>query len=164
MIDTRVVDPANETEGNDLVDLLDRYAQHPMGGGTPLPQQTRENLAAALARREDSITILAYEGDTAIGLCNCFEAFSTFACQPILNIHDVYVADGYRGQGVAAQMMRHAEFVARERGCCKLTLEVLSENHVAKASYRACGYAPYELDANFGYAEFWQKNLSDPQN
>lgn len=160
MIETRIVDPSDETQGKDLVDLLDCYAQHPMGGGAALPQDTRDKLAAALAQRADSITILAYDGNEAVGLCNCFEGFSTFACQPILNIHDVYVADGYRGQGVAALMMRHAEAVARERGCCKLTLEVLSENHVAKGSYRACGYAPYELDANFGYAEFWQKNLS----
>jgi ribosomal protein S18 acetylase RimI-like enzyme len=55
--------------------------------------------------------------------------------------------------------LRHAEAEARRRGCCKLTLEVLSENHAAKASYRAFGFDDYTLDPTTGHALFWQKEL-----
>ena len=51
------------------------------------------------------------------------------------------------------------ERVAIERGCCKLTLEVLSENHAAKKAYARYGFGPYELDPKAGQAHFWQKAL-----
>jgi GNAT superfamily N-acetyltransferase len=130
-----------------------------MGGGEALPEFTCKNLVSALASRNDCTVILAWDEDLAVGLCNCFECFSTFACKPILNIHDVYVAEGYRGRGIASQMMQKAEQLAHARGCCKLTLEVLTHNKAAKASYTASGYAPYQLDSEFGQAEFWQKSI-----
>jgi ribosomal protein S18 acetylase RimI-like enzyme len=55
--------------------------------------------------------------------------------------------------------MEKAEQVASERGCCKMTLEVLNNNEAAKSSYRASGYEPYQLDDQFGNAEFWQKPI-----
>ena len=158
-VEILVADPADPEQGSAIVELLDQYARHPMGGGQPLPDYSRHNLATTLSQRSDCHIILARVDDQWVGLCNCFEAFSTFACKPILNIHDVYVADGYRGRGIATNMMQHAEKLARDLGCCKLTLEVLSENQAAKKSYRASGYEPYRLDENFGQAEFWQKNL-----
>lgn len=159
MIEISTADPTRPFHAQAIVTLLNEYALHPMGGGEPLPDYTRSNLASALAARDDYSAILAWDGDKAVGLCNCFECFSTFACKPILNIHDVYVANGYRGQGIANRMMQKAEQIARAKGCCKLTLEVLTQNKAAKASYLASGYAPYELDSQFGQAEFWQKPL-----
>ena len=48
---------------------------------------------------------------------------------------------------------------ARELGCCKLTLEVLSNNARAVAAYQRAGFAPYVLDPAAGYALFLQKPL-----
>ncbi len=159
MIDIQTANLSNPLHGQAIVTLLDEYARHPMGGGEALPEFTRNNLANALASRTDCTVILAWDGDRPVGLCNCFECFSTFACKPILNIHDVYVAEDYRGQGIASQMMQKAEQLARAKGCCKLTLEVLTHNKAAKASYTASGYAPYQLNSEFGQAEFWQKSI-----
>lgn len=161
MIQIIIADPSKKEHGEAIVELLNEYARHPMGGGDELPDYTLKNLPKTLAERQDSTIILAYDDDSAVGLCNCFDGFSTFACKPLMNIHDVYVRDGYRGQGIAPRMMQKAEQVAREKGCCKLTLEVLTHNNKAKASYRASGYQPYQLDAEFGQAEFWHKSLKD---
>ena len=49
--------------------------------------------------------------------------------------------------------------IARERGCCKLTLEVLERNHAAQKAYRSFGFAPYELAPETGMAMFWEKKL-----
>ena len=49
--------------------------------------------------------------------------------------------------------------LAGQRGCCKLTLEVLSENRAAQGAYRKAGFAPYSLDEATGLAQFWQKYL-----
>ena len=55
--------------------------------------------------------------------------------------------------------MEAAEELARELGCCKLTLEVLEGNAKAQAAYKSLGYAGYELDPAMGKALFWQKKL-----
>jgi ribosomal protein S18 acetylase RimI-like enzyme len=139
--------------------LLDEYAQDPMGGGKALSSFTRENLIRELQKRQDFYIFLAMQADEAIGMAICFEGFSTFACQPLLNIHDVIVSAQYRGRGIARQLLAKAEQVAISLGCCKLTLEVLAGNIAAQSVYRACGFAGYELDPNVGQALFWQKKL-----
>lgn len=159
MIQFKLADLSNPQQANAIVELLDQYAQHPMGGSEALPDFTRKNLISTLKTRKECTIILAYDGNEAIGLCNCFEAFSTFACKPLLNIHDLYVAEAYRNRGIAKQMMQKAEQVAAEKNCCKMTLEVLTKNEAARKSYRASGYRPYQLDEQFGVAEFWQKPL-----
>lgn len=159
MIRIHMADLHRQEDANAVLDLLSQYAADPMGGGQPLPEYTHENLITALSIRQDCIVVLAYHENRAVGLCNCFEGFSTFACHPLLNIHDVFVTQHYRGQGIASQMMQKAEQVAKDRGCCKLTLEVLANNESAKKAYTALGYKPYELDKQFGQAEFWQKPL-----
>lgn len=142
-----------------LVDLLDAYAQDPMGGGEPLSAHTRRRLPAALHARPGAHVLLAYVEDAPVGLLNAFEGFSTFACQPILNIHDLAVLPAHRGQGVSRALMQAAEALAREIGACKLTLEVLSGNAVAQAAYARFGFAQYALDPAQGTAQFWQKLL-----
>jgi len=57
-------------------------------------------------------------------------------------------------------MIQQVEAIAIEHGCCKLTLEVLEGNVVAKAAYKKLGFGGYELDPKMGQAVFWQKTLS----
>lgn len=142
-----------------LVDMLDHYARDPMGGGEALSTDARENLVARLAKRDDFVSFIAFDGDTAVGLINCFEGFSTFAARPLLNVHDVAVRDTHRGRGIGRQLLAAAEIAARERGCCKLTLEVLSNNATAVATYLRAGFAPYVLDPAAGQAQFMHKWL-----
>jgi len=52
-----------------------------------------------------------------------------------------------------------SEKIARESGCCKITLEVLEGNHVARAAYSAFGFKGYELDPKMGKALFLEKKL-----
>ena len=53
-----------------------------------------------------------------------------------------------------------AQRIARQRGCCKVTLEVLEGNTSAQAAYRRAGFEGYQLDPVMGRAMFWQKWLS----
>ena len=90
---------------------------------------------------------------------NCIEGFSTFACRPLVNVHDVVVAASHRGRGVGAQMLAEVERLARARGACKLTLEVLQGNGSAIRLYERVGFAGYQLDPAMGQAQFLQKWL-----
>ena len=57
------------------------------------------------------------------------------------------------------KILAKVEEVARERKCCKLTLEVLEGNKIAQNAYRSFGFEGYELDPKIGKAMFWQKIL-----
>ncbi|MFZ0107183.1 MAG: GNAT family N-acetyltransferase [Thiobacillus sp.] len=142
-----------------LVELLDTYARDPAGGGEALSEFARTNLIAGLATRPFIFSVLAFEGSTAVGLINAIEGFSTFACRPLVNIHDVVVLPAHRRRGVAAQMFAEVEAIARERGACKLTLEVLSGNLSARTLYEKLGFDDYRLDPGMGHAQFMQKWL-----
>lgn len=161
-------DYANPIHADALVSLLDAYAGDPMGGGEPLSEFAKLNLVAALAARPQAFSVLAFDAVDGtsrvrpIGLVNCIEGFSTFACQPLVNVHDVAVLPEYRGQRVAEKMLALAETIARERGACKLTLEVLQGNAGAIKLYHRIGFANYELDPAMGQAQFLQKWLKSP--
>lgn len=148
-----------DNDGEALLQLLDSYARDPMGGGKPLPEQVQQNLIPQLKTRNDYLGVIAFQNNQPVGLINAFEGLSTFAARPLLNIHDVIVAREFRGNGLAQRMMSELEQLARQRGCCKLTLEVLSNNSAAQKAYRKFGFAAYELDPEAGQALFWQKPI-----
>ncbi len=149
-------DPAHAAA---LVHLLDAYASDPAGGGHGLSDFARDNVVASLAARPQAYSVLAFDAEHAVGLVNCIEGFSTFACQPLVNVHDVAVLASHRGRGIAERMLAHAEVIARERGAVKLTMEVLSGNRSAMRLYERIGYAGYQLDPAMGTAVFLQKWL-----
>lgn len=142
-----------------LIALLDAYACDPAGGGEPLSDFARGNLIAALAARPFVFSVLAFDDDTPVGLVNAIEGFSTFACQPLVNVHDVVVLPSHRGRGIAAQMFAEVEVIARERNACKLTLEVLDGNAAARTLYQRLGFTAYQLDPAMGQAQFLHKWL-----
>jgi GNAT superfamily N-acetyltransferase len=143
----------------DILALMDTYARDPMGGAAPLDEDVRARLLPALAACTHAVSFIAYGGDAAAGLINCFETLSTFRARPLLNIHDVIVAPNWRRQGIARLLFNAVEQCARERGCCKLTLEVLEGNANAQALYRDLGFSGYSLTPDTGNALFWQKKL-----
>jgi GNAT superfamily N-acetyltransferase len=143
-----------------LLELLDAYARDPAGGGEALDAFTRDNLIAELAARPFIFSVLAFDGDTPVGLVNAIEGFSTFVCRPLVNVHDVVVSASHRGRGIAALLFAEVEAIARERGACKLTLEVLDGNASARALYQRLGFAAYQLDPAMGHAQFLQKWLA----
>jgi ribosomal protein S18 acetylase RimI-like enzyme len=152
-------DYANPVHARAVVQLLDSYAQDPAGGGKPLSDFAKTNLVKELAARPHAFSVLAFDGDEAVGLINCIEGFSTFACRPLVNIHDVAVLPGHRGKRIGEKMLALVDEISRERGACKLTLEVLQGNAGAVKLYERVGFAGYQLDPAMGQARFFQKWL-----
>ena len=160
------VDLKNGPISRAWLDLLDHYAQDPMGGGEGLSEHARGHLVRELRVFPGFHGALAWlaaddGSETPVGLINCFTGFSTFAARPLLNIHDVVVHADYRGRGIGRALLVWAEQRARDLGCCKLTLEVLSNNTTALAAYDRAGFAPYVLDPAAGQALFLQKLLPE---
>lgn len=147
----------------DFLALLDHYMRGPTGNGQPMPDALRARLPAELRQRPTVLSFIAYESGErqkrAAGLINCVEGFSTFAGKPLLNVHDIVVHEDCRRRGIASALLAHAEQVARERGCCKLTLEVLEGNTGARQAYLDFGFQGYQLDPAMGQAQFMEKKL-----
>lgn len=162
MIEIRRADLANPTDAAALVQLLDEYARDPAGGGEALSSRVRAELPERLARLPHAHCLLAWREQQAIGLVNAFEGFSTFAAQPLLNIHDLCVTRSKRGQGVGRQLLEAARELARDLGCCKLTLEVLEGNEAARQLYLRFGFRDYQLRPDLGHARFMQLSLDMP--
>lgn len=156
IVRVRYDDPAHAAA---LLTLLDLYARDPAGGGTPLSAFARDNLISALAARPFVFSVLAFDGASPVGLVNAIEGFSTFACRPLVNVHDVVVVPSHRGCGIAARMFSEVEAIAAERDACKLTLEVLDGNASARALYQRLGFTAYQLDPAMGHAQFLHKWL-----
>jgi ribosomal protein S18 acetylase RimI-like enzyme len=154
------LDPTAPRDAAALVALLDEYARDATGGSTPLAGEAKARLPALLASRPHYAGLLAWDGEAPVGLVNAFEGVSTFKARPLLNIHDIAVAASHRGRGVGRALLAAAEALARERGCCKLTLEALEGNVGAIGLYRSVGFIAYELDPAMGRATFFEKWLT----
>ena len=158
-IDVHVADYSDSREASDVVALLNAYANDPMGGATELTDFVKQNLIEALIATPNAFSILCYVDGVPAGLTNCFQGFSTFKAKPLINIHDVVVVEDYRGRGLTRKMFEAVERIARERGCCKLTLEVLTGNTIAQKAYEKYGFEVFELDPKKGRAMFWEMEL-----
>lgn len=155
-------DYAKPSHAAALIAMLDAYARDPMGGGESLSEFAKAHVVSALAARAQAFSVLAFDGaddSRPVGLVNCMEGFSTFACRPLVNVHDLAVAEGYRGRGIGERMLALVQSLSAARGACKLTLEVLSGNSGAMRLYARCGFASYQLDPAMGKAQFLQKWL-----
>ncbi|WP_221032794.1 GNAT family N-acetyltransferase [Actomonas aquatica] len=143
----------------EVLAMVDTYSQDAMGDGAPLRAEVRERLVEGLRAFPTTRVFLAYDGSQAVGVAVCFLGFSTFAAKPLLNLHDVCVAPSHRGRGVGRALLAGAEEQARAEGCCKLTLEVLDQNHRALRTYLAAGFKRYALQDGAGEAIFLTKGL-----
>lgn len=155
----KLVDYDDPQDSACLVEALSAYASDPMGGGKGLTEYAKANLPKALSELPHAFSILLFVDDKLAGLANCFEGFSTFACRKLVNIHDFVVLSGFRGRQLSQQLMDAVETEARKRDCCKLTLEVLEGNQVARKAYLKYGFENYELNPATGKALFMEKEL-----
>lgn len=141
------------------LNLMSHYACDPMGGGEDLSAFAKENLVSSLLKRNDIFIVLIFIDNQPAALLTAIEGFSTFACKPLFNIHDVVVHTDYRGQGLTKLLFTKIEEVAQQQDCCKITLEVLTGNPIARQAYQNLGFSDYQLSPEYGSALFWTKKL-----
>ena len=140
--------------------LIDAYARDPIGDGRPLADDVRERLIPGLQKHPTALIFLAWKDAQPVGIAVCFYGFSTFAARPLINIHDFAVLPGLRGHGIGKRLLKAVEAKARQTQCCKITLEVLENNHRARRIYAAAGFKPLTYVAKGGCALFLAKRIS----
>jgi len=141
-------DLSNPVDAKSVLDVLDSYASDPVGGGQPLSRDVRDRLPSILRSFPTSLVLLAAVDDRRVGLAVCFFSLSTFRARPLLNVHDLAVLPEYRGSGVGRALLQAAEDRARQKGCCKLTLEVQDDNTRARTLYRRFGFDDFVVGSS----------------
>jgi ribosomal protein S18 acetylase RimI-like enzyme len=154
MADIFLADLANPKHQAAIIDLLDMYCRDGFGDCKPLSEFSRANLIPGLVKHGGARVFLAYDNDQPVGVAICLLGFSSFRARPLLNIHDIAVMPETRGQGIGRQLLTAVEADARSLGCCKVTLEVRSDNVRAMRLYKSVGFQPSEPETFF-----WSQKL-----
>ena len=148
-------DLSNKRHCRALVALINTYRVHPMGGRLPaLSRQAEKELIGGLRNLRNIFFLFAQCGKTLAGVAVCFLGFSTFGAKPLINVHDLIVSPRFRRRGVGNAIMEAVIRKAAVLGCCRVTLEVRSDNSVAKRLYKNCGFGPCSAPM-----EFWVKPI-----
>ena len=142
---------------NAIVTMLDAFMLDQ--DGEPLSEQARRGMIPGLRAHPACYTWLAYRDGKPVGFTICFLGFSTFLARPLINIHDIFVDSTVRGTGIGAMLLERVEAKARELNCCRITLEVREDNHVARGVYRKVGFDRVVVGAQRVPLEFWHKPL-----
>ena len=147
-------DLTNENHARAYLTMMSHYACDPMGGGEDLSDFAKQNLVSSLLKRNDVVILLVFNEDKPAALLTAIEGFSTFACKPLFNIHDVAVVNEFRGLGLTTMLFSEIEKIAKQRGYCKITLEVRDDNSSAQNLYSQIGFGEEEISM-----KFWVKYL-----
>ncbi|GHT71510.1 N-acetyltransferase [Bacteroidia bacterium] len=144
----------NREHTGKFTELLNHYIEDPMGDSIPLDKAQQLLLLEELKANPKAFVLLLFYQGQIVGFSTLFELFSTFKVKPYLYIHDFVVYGNYRGKGLGRSLMEGVVVLAKQRRCCKITLEVRSDNHAARKLYENCGFMPCDPDMYF-----WTKTL-----
>jgi ribosomal protein S18 acetylase RimI-like enzyme len=144
----------DDDDSNAVGSLINAYIEDEMGGGEPLSRLQRLQLADALQQHPKSIVLLACIENLRCGILIAFENFSTFTIRPMINIHDLFVLQEYRGNNVGRTLLESAVTIAQQRGCSRITLEVREDNPIAQRLYKSIGF-----EATVPEMYYWRKYL-----
>ena len=118
--------------------------------GRPHDIEASAAFLSARLGRDESIVLLARDGDQAVGFAQIYPAFSSTALAPIWILNDLYVDAEARGGGVVDRLLESTAELAVEAGCVAIELATQHTNHRAQAVYDRHGYL---VDEEFRHYE-----------
>ncbi len=137
-----------------LCELVNAYIADPKGGGEQLTDRQKLHLLDGLETSPNAIVLFALLEEEIIGYTVAFLNFSTFKAAPMLNIHDFFLLNPYRGKGWGRKMLHKINDVAHALNCKKITLEVRKDNQIAQLLYFSEDFSP-----TIPEMLFWVKEL-----
>lgn len=134
-----------------LADLFDRYRMFYKQASNP------ESAKLFLSERmelNESVIYIATDNrtDAIIAFTQLYPSFSSISMQRAWILNDLYVAENYRGQGVAQLLLDRAKSHAKETKSKGLSLSTALDNEVAQKLYERNGFVKdeefYHYDLN----------------
>lgn len=157
-------DYTDEDQRTAIPNLLNAYAKDLLGFRKALDDEVLNHLVTGLEAFPTAIVLLAKADGVYVGMAICYLGFSTFNAQPLINIHDFMVLETYRNRGIGKRLLQEVEQIARERRCCKITLEVQMKNSAARGIYQSFGFKTSFLDPEAGEQLSLTKALTYPND
>jgi ribosomal protein S18 acetylase RimI-like enzyme len=94
-------------------------------------------------KRDSAIFAASIDG-CIVGFTQLYPSFSSVSMKRVWILNDLFVDEGYRGNGVAKLLMSAAENFARETGSVRIVLATQVSNIAAQSLYESRGYAKDE--------------------
>ena len=138
-------DFTDQVQTGEYIEMINEYMVHPMGGEAHGHNNNQGLiLAKALERHPSAICFFMLINCERAGIATCFINFSTFKIKPYLYIHDFFIKNSFRGKGLSSKFLSYLIYYSKEHDYCKVTLEVRSDNEVAKHVYNEMGFKDCE--------------------
>ena len=116
----------NSEHAENFLILTAAYMADPMGGEAVVwNEQQRKDVINTMKDHPCGLVLFAKVQEKFVGICTCFYAYSTFLAKPLMNIHDIYVEESARGNGVGRQLVKAVGDIAAKKKCGKILLNML---------------------------------------
>lgn len=91
---------------------------------------------------EESVIYIAVDNgtDAIIAFTQLYPTFSSISMRRAWTLNDLYVAEHYRGQGIAQLLLDQAKLLAKETKSKGLSLSTAVDNEVAQKLYERNGF------------------------
>ncbi|MFI5524159.1 GNAT family N-acetyltransferase [Streptomyces platensis] len=125
----------------DLSSLLALYGElNP--GDAPMPQQSADEIWAAMCRQQGRTVLVAEADGVVVGTADCMVLPNlTRGGRAILFVENVVVAGSVQRQGIGHRLMEAAVQLGEAAGCYKAQLLAADDEYV-HTFYEACGFEP----------------------
>lgn len=101
---------------------------------------TVQEMRNSLKTNRNEIVLIAYSEHAAVGFICGQIKYSVCYERPSAEITELFVAETYRRQGIASQLMKQIERLLHHHNVCEITLATSQENIRAQKFYQQCGY------------------------
>lgn len=134
----------------ELINLFDSYRVFYKQQSDPgLAEQF---LAARLQNKESVIFVASIsegDGEKAVGFTQLYPKYSSARATKNWILNDLYVESGYRGRGIAQQLINVAMDFAQQQGAHFVQLETGVDNHRAQKLYEFVGFVQQAPENDF---------------
>lgn len=105
-----------------------------------VPDDAAREFISERLRKHDSVILLAWRGDAALGFIQLYPAFASLSLAPSWILNDLYVDAAARGHGVGEALMQAARELGLANGAAEILLQTARDNVTAQRLYERLGY------------------------
>ncbi|MDQ3157079.1 MAG: GNAT family N-acetyltransferase [Actinomycetota bacterium] len=124
----------------DVPQAAELFAAYREFYGEPFDPELAADWLTQRLEREESVILLAIDGDTAVGFTQIYPSFSSTRLAPIWILNDLFVSEEARGGGAVDALLNTAAALGKEAGAISIELATAHTNHRAQSVYDRHGY------------------------
>jgi len=133
---------ATSDDAGAVAPLFHRYREFFAGAQD---EATSGEFLAERLRRDDSVIFVARDGERAVGFVQLYPLWSSWYCEPIWFLSDLYVEESARKRGIGAWLVRRVVEHARETRARSILVELPRREPHLRDFYARLGFAADEV-------------------